>query len=130
MAVWGAPSELPLAQEIVAASNGAARLAPPTTILELAALCRRSALFVGSDTGPLHLAVAVGTPSISLHGPGRPEQCGAYGPENLRLQVRYESGSAKQGRRASDAAMREISVDMVEESCGQILARRPARKCG
>ena len=55
------------------------RLAPPTTVLELAALCRRAALFVGSDTGPMHLAVAVETPTISLHGPSRAEWCGAYG---------------------------------------------------
>ena len=39
-----------------------------TNILELAALCRRSRLLVGGDTGPLHLAVALGTPTVALMG--------------------------------------------------------------
>jgi ADP-heptose:LPS heptosyltransferase len=117
LAVWGAPSELPLAQAIVAASHGAAKLAPPTSVPELAALCRRSALFLGSDTGPLHLAVAVGTPAISMHGPSRAEWCGAYGPQNIRLQARYEEGSARERRQADDSAMREITVEQVIAAC-------------
>jgi lipopolysaccharide heptosyltransferase I len=118
VAVWGGASELPLAETIVAASDGHARLAPPTSMTELAALCRRAALFVGSDTGPMHLAVAVGTPTISLHGPSRAEWCGAYGPPNIRLQARYEEGSSLERRQAGDSAMRAISVDMVEAACG------------
>ena len=88
---------------------------------ELAALCRRAALFVGSDTGPMHLAVAVGTPTISLHGPSRADWCGAYGPENIRLQVRYEEGSALERRQADDSAMRAIDVGLVAEACDRLL---------
>ena len=121
VAVWGVPSELPLAEPIVATSGGHARLAPPTSMTELAALCRRAALFVGSDTGPMHLAVAVGTPTISLHGPSRADWCGAYGPENIRLQVRYEDGSAFERRKADDSAMRAIDVEMVADACDRLL---------
>jgi hypothetical protein len=53
----------------------------------------------------MHLAVAVGTPTISLHGPSRAEWCGAYGPANARLQVRYEAGSSLERRKADDSAM-------------------------
>jgi lipopolysaccharide heptosyltransferase I len=130
VAVWGGSSELRLAERIVAASCGHAQLAPPTTMTELAALCRRAGLFVGSDTGPMHLAVAVGTPSISLHGPSRAEWCGAYGEKNIRLQVRYEAGSSHERRTADDSAMRDITVEMVAAACGQLLAQRPAQKCG
>lgn len=130
LAVWGVPSEKPLAEAIVAASGGQARLAPPTSMTELAALCRRAAIFVGSDTGPMHLAVAVGTPTISLHGPSQAEWCGAYGPNNIHLQVRYEEGSALERRQADDSAMRAISVEMVAEACGQLLGRSLARQCG
>jgi ADP-heptose:LPS heptosyltransferase len=130
LAVWGVPSEKPLAESIVATSRGAARLAPPTTITQLAALCRRSAMFLGSDTGPMHLAVAVGTPTISLHGPSQAEWCGAYGPENIRLQARYEGGSANQRRQADDSAMREITVDMVFDACCRLLDQRRQRRCG
>lgn len=37
-----------------------------------AALCARASLFIGNDSGPLHIAVAVGTPSVGLFGPGDP----------------------------------------------------------
>lgn len=40
-----------------------------TTILQFAALCRMARLVVASDTGPLHLAVALGTPTVALIGP-------------------------------------------------------------
>jgi lipopolysaccharide heptosyltransferase I len=127
LAVWGAPAELPLAQAIVAASHGAAKLAPPTSVPELAAFCRRTALFLGSDTGPLHLAVAVSTPAISMHGPSRAEWCGAYGPQNIRLQARYEEGSARERRQADDSAMREITVEQVTAACLQRLERSKLR---
>lgn len=129
LAVWGLPDEKPLGEAIVAASGGAARLAPPTSVLELGAVCRRAALFVGSDTGPMHLAVAVGTPTISLHGPSVADWCGAYGPENVRLQVRYEAGSAQERRKADDSAMREISVEMVHAACRRLIEASDKRRC-
>ncbi len=130
VAAWGVPSELPLAERIVATSGGHARLASPTSMTELAALCRRAAIFVGSDTGPMHLAVAVGVPTISLHGPSRADWCGAYGPENIRLQVRYEEGSALERRKADDSAMRAIDVALVADACDRLLRNSQARRCG
>lgn len=130
VAVWGTADERPLAEQIVATSDGSAVLAPPTTVLELAALSRRAALFLGSDTGPMHLAVAVGTPTISLHGPSLAEWCGAYGPSNMRLQATFEEGSANYRRQASDAAMRAITVEMVAAACDELLSRRGQRKAG
>jgi lipopolysaccharide heptosyltransferase I len=130
VAVWGGNGELRLAEKIVAASNGQALLAPPTTMTELGALCRRAALFVGSDTGPMHLAAAVGTPTISLHGPSRAEWCGAYGPCNISLQVRYEDGSSNERRTADDSAMCAISVDMVAAACERLLKDQLVKKCG
>ncbi len=127
VALWGTPDERPLAERIVETSARNAHLAPPTTMRELAALCRRAALFVGSDTGPLHLAVAVGTPAISLHGPSRAEWCGAYGPRNIRLQVRYEAGSSIERRTADDSAMQEITIKMVTTACDELLTQQTRR---
>ncbi len=127
--VWGATNEQRLAERIVATSGGHGQLAPPTSMTELAAFCRRAGLFVGSDTGPVHLAVAVGTPTISLHGPSRADWCGAYGPQNIRLQVRYEEGSSAERRTADDSAMRAITVDMVAEACDRLLLPG-MRQCG
>jgi ADP-heptose:LPS heptosyltransferase len=130
VALWGLPSELPLAERIVATSGGSAVLAPATTMAELGALCRRAALFVGSDTGPMHLAVAVGTPTISLHGTSRSDWCGAYGTHNIRLQVRYEDGSSLERRSTDDEAIRAITVAMAAAACDRLLERRAARQCG
>jgi heptosyltransferase-1 len=130
IAAWGLNTELPLAETIVATSRGHAHLAPPTTMLQLAALCRRAALFVGSDTGPMHLAVAVGTPTISMHGPSRADWCGAYGRQNIRLQIRYEDGSSLERRRANDGAMRAITIEMAAHACDHLLRINVARKCG
>ncbi len=127
VALWGIPDERPLAERIVETSARNAHMAPPTSMRELAALCRPAALFVGSDTGPLHLAVAVGTPAISLHGPSRAEWCGAYGPRNIRLQVRYETGSSIERRTADDSAMQEITIKMVTGACDELLTQQTRR---
>lgn len=64
------PGELDDAR--AACEGGAARLAPSTSIFELAALLSRSRLFLGGDSGPLHLACAVGCPVVALYGPTDP----------------------------------------------------------
>jgi ADP-heptose:LPS heptosyltransferase len=130
LVVWCGESELKLAKTIVAVSGGKAHLAPATSMTELAAFCRRAALFVGSDTGPMHLSAAVGTPTVSLHGPSRAEWCGAYGPHCAAIQMRYEAGSSLQRRKADDSAMRAITVDMVADACERILTQREIRRCG
>ncbi|HKQ61115.1 MAG TPA: glycosyltransferase family 9 protein, partial [Candidatus Polarisedimenticolaceae bacterium] len=66
------PGEIDDARAVVEASEGAARLAPPTDLAQLAALIERAALFVGGDSGPLHLACAVGCPVLGIYGPTDP----------------------------------------------------------
>ena len=53
---------------------------------ELTALLRRASVVVGSDTGPLHLAAAVGTPCVGLYGPTRAERNGPYGQGHCAIQ--------------------------------------------
>ena len=65
LSLWG-PGERAIAEAVVAASNGAARLAPPTNLAELAAAFRHSALVVTNDTGPMHLAVATGAKVLAV----------------------------------------------------------------
>jgi lipopolysaccharide heptosyltransferase I len=130
VALWGVPQERPMAERIVETSARNGHMAPPTTMRELAALCRRASLFVGSDTGPMHLAVAVGTPTISMHGPSRAEWCGAYGEQNIRLQVRYEAGTSTQRRTADDSAMQEITHHMVIEAGDRLLGEQTTRRAG
>lgn len=75
--VWG-PGDEDLAGEVVAQSRGAARQAPATALGDVLALASRAALFVSGDTGPLHLAAAVGTPIVALFGPTWPHRNGPW----------------------------------------------------
>ena len=72
------PSEEPLADEVVASSHGAA-VALRCSISELIAVTRRAALVIGGDTGPLHLASALGRPVVGIFGPTDPARNGPFG---------------------------------------------------
>ncbi|MBI5546348.1 MAG: glycosyltransferase family 9 protein [Deltaproteobacteria bacterium] len=65
LVLWG-PGEEELARAVASASEGAARLAPPTNLAALAAVFRHCALVVTNDTGPMHLAVACGAPVAAV----------------------------------------------------------------
>ena len=78
--LWG-PGERALADDVVATANGAAILAPPTTIADVAALASAAAVMVSGDTGPTHIASAVGTPIVGIYGPTRPERNGPFGAD-------------------------------------------------
>jgi ADP-heptose:LPS heptosyltransferase len=123
LVVWGDEQELAAARRIVAKASPNTILAPRTSLRELAAVIRCAQLFVSSDTGPLHMAVAVGTPSIGLYGATRPEDCGPYGKPHRALQIRYHKGSRRVLRNADNSAMREITVEHVCEVCDQMLAK-------
>jgi heptosyltransferase-1 len=78
---WG-PGEERQARAIVAGSAAAgprAVLAPATSLHELIALLRRASVMVAADTGPLHLAAALGTPCVGLYGPTSAARNGPYG---------------------------------------------------
>ena len=83
--LWG-PDEVHMARQIGAGLSTKAILAPPTDLDELTALLRRSALLVANDTGPLHLAAALGTPCLGLYGPTPARRNRPYGPSCRGLQ--------------------------------------------
>ena len=75
---WG-PGEEGMVKQIADAMRQRPWTAPPTTIAESVALYKRLALFVGCDSGPLHLCAALGIPTVSVWGPTNPVRNGAYG---------------------------------------------------
>jgi lipopolysaccharide heptosyltransferase I len=123
LVVWAGSEEHGWAQQIVAASRGFAVLAPRTSLRELAALTRLSSLFVGSDTGPLHLAVAVGAPSVGLFGPVAAERNGPYGREHVAVQKMRVSGGSRERRNAGPESMLAIAVEDACAACDRILSR-------
>ena len=82
LVTWG-PSERDLADGVVTASSGAAMLAPPTSVEDLAGLMRDAALVVSGDTGPLHIGAAMGAPLVGLYGPTWPERNGPWDPQDV-----------------------------------------------
>ncbi|HKZ32180.1 MAG TPA: glycosyltransferase family 9 protein [Vicinamibacteria bacterium] len=77
------PGEEELADRVVAASSGAAVRSFPTTLLDYVELARRARLVVAADTGPLHLACAVGTPVVALFGPTEPARNGPFAADDV-----------------------------------------------
>jgi lipopolysaccharide heptosyltransferase I len=123
MIVCGNAAERQRAEQIEYISAGAAHVAPAMSLAELAAVMRRARLVVGCDTGPLHLAAAVGTACVGLYGPWPAEGHGPYGPQHIAVQKAFLDGSTRQRRRASAQFMEAIGVEMVVEACDTILSR-------
>ena len=123
MVVWAGDRERAWATEIATQAASCVRIAPRTNLYELVALVRRARIFIGSDTGPLHIAAAVGIPCIGLYGVTRVADCGPYGSQHVALQVQYQEGTRRERRRADNTAMCQITVEKVQAACDQILAR-------
>ena len=71
LVTWG-PGEREDAEKVAALSNQAAVVVPLVDLPVLFHLIRRAVLFIGGDTGPLHVACAVGTPVLGIYGPTDP----------------------------------------------------------
>ncbi len=83
LVVWG-PGEDGAARAIVDTS-GVATVVPPTDLDALLAVLRRASVVVAADTGPLHLAAALGTACVGLYGPTSAERNGPYGDGHRTL---------------------------------------------
>ncbi|QDV69929.1 Lipopolysaccharide heptosyltransferase 1 [Rosistilla carotiformis] len=122
LVVWAGDRERGFAEEICSASNGIAKVAGDTSLVQLAAVLKQAKLFLSSDTGPMHLAVAVGTRCLSLHGPTRPELSGPYGPQHLSIQKARFDGSSRERRGADNWSMQAIPVAEVCAGLTQMLS--------
>jgi lipopolysaccharide heptosyltransferase I len=126
--VWAGDRERAWAEQIGKQSRDRTKVSPKTSLLELGELLRQSRLFVGSDTGPLHMAAAVGTPCVGIYGPTKPEECGPYGLGHRVLQAFYQTGSSRQRRSAGNNAMQAVSTGEVCEACDWVLSRVPGEE--
>lgn len=101
--VWG-PGERELAEAI------GARVAPPTNLRQLAGMLRKASVVIGADTGPLHLAAALGTKVLGLYGPTDPRRNGPHGQLD-RVVSRF----------LTTKSMESISVNEVMESLQRVV---------
>jgi heptosyltransferase I len=113
------PGEEDLFQEVNAASGSVVR---PTkaSITGLIALTRRAKLFIGGDTGPMHLAAALQVPVVAIFGPTDPARNGPYGTRSIVLRNPASPTTHARNARPDDG-MLEISVDAVVDAARRLL---------
>jgi ADP-heptose:LPS heptosyltransferase len=97
--VASGPGEDDDAVRVIEASEGAAHRSPSTGLLTLAALLAGARVFVGGDSGPLHLACGVGCPVVGLYGPTDPL---VNTPWNVRHAVVFPTGRVYTGVKSKD----------------------------
>ena len=121
LVAWG-PAEEEEARELAAGLPGA-RVTPPTSIPQLVRLLSRCDLYVGMDTGPMHLAALVGTPTVGVFGRSDPVIHGpadhlparvVAGPEAREWKTR-ERGDLPPFRDPSPEAVVDAAVSLLEE---------------
>jgi lipopolysaccharide heptosyltransferase I len=113
------PGEQDLVRAVESASGGAAE-GIACSLTQLIAMTRRARLFIGGDTGPMHLAAALGVPVVGIFGPTNPARNGPFGTRSMIL--RSPSSATTHARRAQpDEGLLEISSDAVVAAARQLL---------
>jgi heptosyltransferase-1 len=104
---------------VVEASGGAATLVP-CSVGQMIALVRRAGVVIAGDTGPLHLAAALGRPVVGLFGPTDPARNGPYGTEARVL--RHSSSRVDHSRHVeTEEGLMQITVEEVVEAALELL---------
>jgi heptosyltransferase I len=114
------PGEEPLADGIAHATGGRAETIVPT-LGQLIALTRRIALCIAGDTGPLHLACALGRPVVGIYGPTDPSRNGPFG---TKFKVLRSPDSRRDHTRHStpEAGLMTILPEHVLQAADELLA--------
>jgi heptosyltransferase I len=116
------PGEEGLARQVEDASGGCAK-SVSCSITELIALTRRACLFVGGDSGPLHLAAALHVPVVAIFGPTNPERNGPYGTRSIVLRNPASPITHARNPRP-DEGMLEIGVDAVVNAARRMIDQK------
>lgn len=116
----GGPADKSLASDISARMNRPPiDLTGKTSLKGLAYIIKQASVFIGGDTGPMHLAAAVGTPVVSLFGPTDPKRNGPYHGRNIVIQVDRPCIECWK-RNCQDGCLDKIEVNTVFAAIGKI----------
>ena len=113
------PEEAAIAAAVVEASGGVAGM-PEFTLERLIATTRRASLMIAGDTGPLHLACALGKPVVGIFGPTEPKRNGPYGVP-FRVLRHPESKRDHTRRAQPEAGLMTITVPEVFQAAMELL---------
>ena len=122
----GGPQDVQGIEGIRSAMTGkAVSLAGRTTLKDLAALYERVDVLITTDTGPMHLAAAAGTPVVALFGPTAPWRTGPFGAGHKILRAEVDcSPCLKKHCDQGHACMEQITVDQVVQGALAVLKER------
>ena len=133
VAVFAGPGERTRALPVLEAVPAGRRidLADRLDLLTAHACLERCALFVGNDSGLMHLAAAAGIPTLGLFGPSRPEHYAPWGPRAafVRTEKSYDElvDAPDYDHRTTGTQMDSLTVKSVEEAARALLKRTRAR---
>src|SRR6202453_1444265 len=113
------PEERAIAAEVVAGSGGVAQ-APEFTLERLIAVTRRISLLIAGDTGPWHLACALGKPVVGIYGPTDPKRNGPFGVP-FRVLRHPDSKRDHTRHAAPEAGLLTITPEQVLEAAKTLL---------
>ncbi|HLI22413.1 MAG TPA: glycosyltransferase family 9 protein, partial [Stellaceae bacterium] len=127
VAVLAAAHERPQALPLIEALGPRALdLVGKIHLLTVAAVIKRAALFIGNDTGLMHLAAATGTPTLGFFGPSPIDQYAPWGPHTAVVATAIrppELIPPNFDRLTTDTLMDSLSVDMAEQGVRTLWAR-------
>ena len=118
----GSQQEEEMIQGIIRRSGSPKARSVPTTIVQFIALVRRASLFLGGDTGPLHLAAAVRTPIVAIYGPTDPARNGPFSKDDITLWNQEPTTYTRRAERP--AYLPGITVESVLDAIRKRLERK------
>lgn len=118
------PGEENLARQTVVAAGNPAPVALPLGLGPLITLLQRAKFVVSADTGPLHLAAALGAPIVGLYGPTDPSRNGPYGGRDRVVRNAHASVTTYRRGASYSPAMVSITVEQVLKAIECRLRRR------
>jgi lipopolysaccharide heptosyltransferase I len=121
-----APEERELGEAVQQGASSAEPVLLSTSVPELMALLRQAQLMVAGDSGPLHLAVALGAPVVGLYGPTDPARNGPFSPADVVVRNAVGEKTTHRRGRSYSRSMLSISVEQVLAAVEQRLARTPS----
>jgi len=119
-----------LARAVIDASQGAGQAMQAPDLLQLTGLLRRAGLVLGGDTGPLHLAHALGRPVLCLMGPTDPRTCGPYGAPEAAIWRRLPCSFCHKRYRRIMPCLEQIPPAEIADRAQRILENRPLPAVG
>ncbi len=122
---WGNDLERHAAERMAEACQGRAVIWPRGTLQELVALLAAARLVIGADTGPVHIAAAVGTPTVSIFRVTDSQRNGPPGDGHIRIQAAMDCSPCL--RKSCDLDRecgQSVSVTSVNDAVAKLIGRK------